>query len=530
MKRLLIVLMVAAVSCSTGTPRTGDGPLTGEMSARVAASAPASVGRPRAAGAGEEPVSALPPSPLFRPVAEDISPLKRRLVSVSVRRAPFRDVVKVIADTAHLNMVMQKGVDPEMPVTITLNNVSIKDALDIICSSVDYFYEVRGNLLIIKAQDTMLYEFGHPAMITNYSLSLGGDILGGVSASGAATSSSSGNGETELSGDITLEASTQEEGQDLWRAIESSIEGILAADRSRPKPYFSINRITGTIAVTASRHSLEKIRQLLNRIRESLNRQVMIEARIVEVQLNEGLKYGIDWNFLDDWKGVGAVSIGTFDSTGGQQRPGLSSVVDPTKPFFSFGVTGVNFASLLKALQTQGDVRVLSNPRISLMNGQTAMLSVGRNVNFISRVQTTTTTAGTTGTVTFTIDTSSILSGLIIGMVPFISSDGVVSMTITPIITDLIRLEDKDLGTFGGNTLKISLPTVDLREMSTTVRVKDNEMIVIGGLINRKEIERDSGVPVLSKIPLLGYFFRSTESLKERTELVIMLRPIVKRD
>ncbi|GBE00499.1 type II secretion system protein D precursor [bacterium BMS3Abin07] len=471
--------------------------------------------------------------PPFRPVSEDISPLRRRIISVSVRNAPLRDVVKVIADSAHLNLVMQKGVDPGTPVTITLNNVNVKDALDIIFSSVDYYYEVRKNLLIVKSQDTMIYELGHPSVINNYNINLGGDILGGVSSgdlTGAGNSSIS-SGTTELTGNVTLEGKTKEESQDLYKSIEESISKILNADSSRPKPYFSINRMTGTIAVTASKSSIEKTRDLLDRIKESLNRQVMIEARIVEVQLNEGLKYGIDWQFLDDWHGAGTLSGGTQTPLGaspiGVANTPFSNVVDSVGPSFQFGITGANFISLLKALQTQGNVKVLSNPRVSLMNGQTAMLSVGRNVNFISRVQTTTTTAGTAGTVTFTINTSSILSGVMIGLAPYINADGNVSMTITPIVTDLIKLEDKNLGTIGSNNLKISLPTVDLREMSTTVRVKNNEMIVIGGLINKKEVERDSGVPFLSKIPILGWLFKSKEKSEERTELVILLRPVV---
>jgi len=162
------------------------------------------------------------------------------------------------------------------------------------------------------------------------------------------------------------------------------------------------------------------------------------------------------------------------------------------------------------------------------MNGQNALLSVGRNANFISRVETTTASAGTAGTVTFTIETSSILSGLVIGIAPFIHADGTVSMTITPIITDLIKLEDRSLGTLGTDGLSISLPTVDLREMSTTVRARDGELVVIGGLISNKDVERDAGVPFLSSLPLLGHLFKSKELIQEKTELVLMLKPVVR--
>ncbi|OIP65362.1 MAG: pilus (MSHA type) biogenesis protein MshL [Nitrospirae bacterium CG2_30_53_67] len=475
------------------------------------------------------PEEALPPAvqvPSFRPISEDISPLNKRIISISVRNAALRDVAKIVSDAAQLNLVMEKGVNPDAPVTVTLNHVNIKNALDILFSSVDYFYEVRNNLLVIKAQDTRIFELGHPSMINNYSVSLGGDILGGTS-SGASGGSSTGTAAsstttaTNLKGDVKIEGKTSEESQDLWKAVSESISDLIKTDEAGLKPSFSINRITGTIMVTASKGALEKVKNFLDKTRESLNRQVMIEARIVEVQLSDSLMYGIDWEFIKDWQKVGQVSVGTSS---------FNSVVSSTGPSFQFGITGVDSTMLLKALQTQGNVNVLSNPRVSLMNGQTAMLSVGRNTNFISRVQTTTSTsAASTGVVTFTIETSSILSGLIIGIVPYINSDGNVSMTITPIVTDLISLEEKALGTVGTNNVSLSLPTVDLREMSTTVRVKDGEMIIIGGLINRKESDRESGVPFLSKVPMIGSLFKTTEKVEQRTELVIMLKPMVEK-
>ncbi len=183
--------------------------------------------------------------------------------------------------------------------------------------------------------------------------------------------------------------------------------------------------------------------------------------------------------------------------------------------------------ALQTRLQSQGEVRVLSNPRVSLMNGQVAMLSVGTSRNYISKVQTTTTTpAGGLPQTTFTTETNSILSGLVIGIVPYINPDGNVSMTITPIISNLTKLESAVIGT-APNAVTISLPTVDLREMSTTVRVKDGELVVIGGLIQKSESTKDNGIPFLSKIPLLGYLFKSRDQSELRTELVIMLKPQV---
>jgi type II secretory pathway component GspD/PulD (secretin) len=151
---------------------------------------------------------------------------------------------------------------------------------------------------------------------------------------------------------------------------------------------------------------------------------------------------------------------------------------------------------------------------------------VGRSIEIISRVETNTTTGTTSSsTTTFTVDTSNILSGLIIGMVPYIDSKGNIAITITPIVSDLVKLEKSDIGGVGQNRITLSLPTIDLREMSTTVRVKDGDMVVIGGLISNKRVNSDNNVPVLSKIPVLGWLFKGHEETQERLELIIMLKP-----
>jgi type II secretory pathway component GspD/PulD (secretin) len=198
-------------------------------------------------------------------------------------------------------------------------------------------------------------------------------------------------------------------------------------------------------------------------------------------------------------------------------------------PNFQIGVSKWNFNGLLQALQAQGEVRVLSNPRVNIMNGQTALLSVGRNVNFISRVETTTSavSTGTVPTTTFTVQTSSVLSGIIIGIVPHINEHGEISMAVTPIVTDLVKLEDRVVGRVGENTIQISLPTIDLRELSTTVKVKDGNMVVIGGLIQNKDKLIDNQVPFLGNIPIIGYLFKSRDKQIEKTELIIMLRPVI---
>lgn len=476
-----------------------------------------------------------PPPPDFIPVSEELSPLKTRFVSVSARGTPLRDVLHVIAESTGLNLVMEKGVEPELPVTLTLKNVSAEDALNTIFTSVDYFYSVKDNILTVKVMDTKIFEFGYPSVIQDYTVDVGGDILGGAVAGAAgATAGTTGvtGATTGIKGSVTQKVESDKTSFRLWDSIEKTIASLLgtaggaqrtpqeaAPGRAQPQSGFSVNRMAGTIIVTATKKDLEKVENYLARLSKVLNRQVIIEARVVEVQLSKSLRYGIDWSALDI-NSLGQVTVKTDKFT---------SVVGETLPSFQIGVARWDFTGLLKALQTMGEVRVLSNPKVNIMNGQTALLCVGRNVTFVSRVETTTTAAatGVVPTTTFTVSTSSVLSGIMIGIVPYISEAGEISLTITPIVSDLIRLEDKTVGKVGENTIQISLPTVDLRELSTTVKARGGQMFIIGGLIQNKDRLEDKQVPFLGSIPIIGHLFKSREKIEEKTELIIMLKPTI---
>jgi MSHA type pilus biogenesis protein MshL len=281
--------------------------------------------------------------------------------------------------------------------------------------------------------------------------------------------------------------------------------------------------------VTASRKNLEKVENYIDTVRKVLNRGVMIEARIIEVQLSDSLKYGIDWTFLEKSGG------GNLLSGFGNLNPFTSTLNDASGAAaaaskFQLGVSRASFQAMLTALQTQGELRILSNPKINVMNGHASILTVGTNTSFISKV-TSTTTAGVgtnaANSISFTPETSSVLSGMIIGIVPYISEKGDITLNITPITSDLTTLTDKTFGS-GGNQVTITIPTVALREMTTTVKMRDGQMVIIGGLISSKESKSDEKVPFLGSIPYLGkLLFTRINNSETRSELVILLRPII---
>ncbi len=467
-----------------------------------------------ATGAGVAPATPVK-TPDFIPVQEDISPLKTRIVDISARNTPLRDVVFIISEATGLNLVMEKEVLPELPITLSLKNVTAEDALNRVCASVDYFYTIKDNMLFIRATITKNYEIGLPSVVQSYHTDLGGDMLGSAIAGTSGGSS--------IKGNISQKSDTDKTAYNLWDVIEKSLEKIIgtaAGTASGARQTFVVNRLTGTITVTATKNNLEKIENYLNAVKRVINRQVLVEAKIIEVTLSDGLQFGINWNYvLNTREGQNA----TFAT--GQ----FAEVVSIANPNFSITTVASDFTSMLRAIQTQGETRILSNPRVSVMNGQTSILSVGQNTAFISNIQTTTTTSNPPVT-TFTVNTSSLLSGIMIGIIPFISDNGEISLCITPITSDLVRLDSQKLGTpdnSGNFPFLIQLPTINLRQFSTTVKVRNGQMVIIGGLISSREQLADSQIPWLGDIPFLGYLFKSRAKTATKTELVMLIQPTI---
>lgn len=524
---------------------------------------------------GWKPEAPSPPSevrpPDFVPVTEEIVPLKTKMVNIVVRNSSLGDVLHVLAEASGLNLLIDRDVPLDQPVTLSLRNVSADDALKTVFSSVDCFYTIQGNVLRVESVGTRVFELGHPALVNSYNMDVGGDILGGaMSATG---------GSSNLKGTITSGSKADTKAHDFWESLEKSLEGLMGkkdaqgaraartsdsrsqsqekqtgrekpsqtakegangdltvmerasggatvSGESQPQQSIIVNRLTGTIVVTATRKGMEKVERYIENVRKVLNRQVMIEARIIEVQLSEGLNFGIDWSFLENVKGLGgpvnagfgALNIATRDFTAATDSAANASR-------FQVGISRANFQALLTALKTQGDVKTLSNPKINVMNGHASILTVGRNQSFISRITSSTTAAaGSTPVTTFSVETSSVLSGMIIGIVPFISETGEISINITPITSDLVTLQEKSVGAAGNQTL-ISIPTVDLREMTTTVKMRDGQMVIIGGLISRKETSNEEKIPFIGDIPFLGKLFTRIDNKESRSELVLLLRP-----
>jgi len=392
------------------------------------------------------------------------------------------------------------------------------------CANSITFSVIQGNTIIIKHKETKRFHIAMPFMSTTYSTGIGGDVLGSTEGS-------------NMSG--TLNMASKENTFDIWKNIRTNLDKILeiwsappptsqtpvtapasgstAASTAQPVPaatvpapdagkgYYTIDQPIGLITVTAPPSLLKKVSSYLNNLRHELYRQISIEAKIVEVTLTKDNTTGINWNDL---------LSSSFGFNVDFQKMSSSS----TRGQF-LTIDNKSFALILDAMKQQGHVEVLSSPKISVMNGQPAMISVGQNVKYVDSVSST--TDGTTGSVTYTVNTASVMSGLGMGVVATIGDNNEIILSLTPVTSQLS--EPIEYKVFGSN--QVGLPKVSLREMNTIVRVKSGEMLVVGGLIDNTSSYSDNHVSGLGKIPGIGKLFRNNGTVVTKKELVILLRP-----
>ena len=478
---------------------------------------------------------------------------------------PLWDIVKRLASLKGMNVSWASDVDRNVLVDVDINaNDDFYEALDNMLRQVDYYHEMQGSTIIIKYKETRQFQIAMPFIKQTYKSNTGGDVLGG----GKAAESGNVKGEISLSSEGAA-ISQHKDGTlggiefNTWSSIENNLNAILnvwttdevmsgsdtatensgsklqisinqkgnktdkaeTADETKTKKSiaatyrrssgantFYIDKPVGLITATAPRSILEKVETYIEALKRELYKQISIEAKIIEVQLNDASSIGIDWsNVLKDFDINGLIQFGA----NGVVHPGSGQFVS------NIMLAPRSFDLLLNALNEQGKTKILSNPKISVMNGQPAMITVGRNVTYIDSIESD--RDSDTNVVTFTVNTERILSGIGMALTATITGDNEIIMNLVPITSELEEpIEYLDVGFDGGT---VGLPIVNVREMSTTVKVKGGEMLVIGGLISDTNDNNTAFAPGLGSIPGLKYLFGHEEKQHLKRELIILLRP-----
>jgi MSHA type pilus biogenesis protein MshL len=435
----------------------------------------------------------IPPDLKLSPLLE-VEPQKERLFSFSGRNIALEDVLEVLSRQADFNIIWDKEVNPKARLNVRFEDLTLTEALDAIFAPTEYMYSVNSPTLQVKLTDTRVFELGHvPNKITSQ-MQVGGDVLGSIPNVGG------------ISGQFQITGATDNEAVDLWKQVIEGLENITS-----PEGKFFINRLAGMVTVTDRKRNLKRAEEFISKLRSSLERQVLIEAEVVQVTLEQAQSWGVDWSavhsFLADNK--------TIDLTASQSLGLAGSVVE-------FTASRHDASLVLDVLGRFGEVEVLSKPRLHVMNGQTAMINVGRVVSYWEL--TGLSAGGEVGQPIIFPEQKTVLLGLTMGVTPYISSDGYVTLQVLPIVSDASTWSE-----FQFENQTLTAPNVDICETSTQVRIKDGETVVIGGLITSKRTETEHKVPLLGDLPLLGYFFKRKEKTEQRAELVILLTPRITR-
>ncbi len=302
--------------------------------------------------------------------------------------------------------------------------------------------------------------------------------------------------------------STQSE-TDLWGDLKEIVQGVVGEGEGRR---VVVSPQAGLITVTAFPSELRAAREFLASAQQRLQRQVILEARIVEVALNDNYQQGINWSDL--------FSLGNANGSIGFSGGSVSG----SNGVFGMSLDVGDFSGVLNLLQDQGNVQVLSNPRVSASNNQKAVIKIGEDEYFVTDVSTTTVT-GTATTSTPNIELTPFFSGISLDITPQISDNGEVILHVHPSVVE--TTEQNKTVTLNEESFVLPLAQSNIRESDTIVRARNGEIVVLGGLMQTSYTDQESKAPVLGDIPLLGNLFKNTRRSEQKKELVILIRPVV---
>jgi MSHA biogenesis protein MshL len=326
---------------------------------------------------------------------------------------------------------------------------------------------------------------------------------------------------------------------DFWTGIEVDLRAIVG-----PLPDHSliINRQSGIIMVRALPRELRDVDDYLQRTSDSVTRQVVLEARIVEVELNSAYQAGINWASIAKIGG-GNVFVGQAAPAAGFNGnllapAGKSVTVGPGNPVtgflqntlggaFTIAADFSDFNAFIELLSTQGQTHVLSSPRVSTLQNQKAIIKAGSDEFFVTKV-TSNTVTGTATSTSHDVELTPFFSGVALDVTPQIDDDGMVLLHIHPAVSEVTD-QVKTL-TLTGETDILPLALSQIRESDSIVKARSGQLIVIGGLMSEKHVTQSYSTPVLGSLPLLGKLFRSEQKQSTVVELVILLRPLVVTD
>lgn len=452
-------------------------------------------GEPRPALA---PASPPPPS-----VATEVA--GRALYSFRATDLDLKAALAVFARANKLNIVPDRDVGG--PVTVELHDLPLERVMQALLEAYDYTWKEEDGLIRVRARETKEYWVDYLRLSRKgmgvSSATLASGMSGGGGGGGGGGGTSQGGSAINLTADNAIS---------FWTELREEIGKLLTADG---RESLAINQTAGILQITDRPSALKRVTRYLESLSESVARQVEIQARIFDVTLKDQFQFGINWSHAAEAFGGVATMGGSTIVTAPAGGMPLRS------PAFNFLFRGEDTTVLLEAMQEQGEVNVVSQPRIRVINNQTAMIKVGTETPFFTSRNTF--IPGTANGTTTTLQEDSVNTitiGTILAITPQISSNDWVTLDIAPVLTSLVETRTSPSET-------TTAPVLDIKQASTLVRVKSGHTVVLGGLMQDEHAKTIRKIPFVGDIPLLGYLFRGKVDYTAKKELVISITPTV---
>ena len=504
---LLFGLLAVAGCGASNPPQVSDGHLIFEESE---------------AGDIPEPVAhvAVLPRPEQRPDLETYT--------VVVHDVPVRELLFSMARDAKLNL----DIDNDIQGSVTMNAIdqTLPKILDRISQQTSIRYQLVDDTLRVEADSPYLksYSIGYlnMARLSTGTVEVSSEIssTGTADVEGSASGGSGGKSGNDSSSIVQNRSNNQ-----FWRSLTLNISSIIGEavkagnnEDIDTSDKIIVNRESGMIAVKATAKQHEQIKGFIDQVLDSAQRQVLIEATIAEVKLSDTYQAGIDWSFVSSDPNATA----TQDLLGGNLGQ---------TPFFSFNiaetVNGNPLNVTLKALETFGDVKVLSSPKVMAINNQSALLKVVDNeVYFTTDVEAVPGSVNQNSTVAIDTNVNTVPVGLVMAVTPFIDENEVVTLNVRPTISRIISFVADPNPALADAGVVSEIPVIQVREIESVLKIENGDTAVIGGLMQDQIDKSTTGVPILSSIPILGSLFRYQDDKYVKSELVIFIRPVVTKD
>ncbi len=417
----------------------------------------------------------------------------------------IQNVLNNIANTCNLSIVYT-DVAAQKKVTQTISNMNIKnytleELFRLLLNDNNLFYTFDNNILKISYLKTKSFYIDYVSFTTRKSTS------NKVIKTG---SGSSGSGSDSTTMDFT--SSFQ-----FWNKIENEINSILKREKD-PNESLSpslINQDAGVITITGTFRQFNAVSKYLNVISERMHKQILIEAKILEVDYNQNKTTGIDWSKFQ--LGLN----GSSDAV--HSRVGQVLTNTFKNPNYLIGYN-FSMAGLMKFLKTQGSVKIVSDPKIMTLNNQPAVINVGTEVNYRYDSGSTTTTSSGGTTTTPNYETDSTFVGVTLDITPQVTKNGYIILKINPVVSNIA---DKHVD---ANGVPYLAPDIKIKQLSSLVMVKNNSKILIGGLISKQDGDTNNNVSLLSNIPIVGNLFKSNTKNNQDSELIIVIVPHIITD